>query len=407
LPFSKNIDFVAYHPLDDRPGFKFAMQESGGRLYLYCAHLWEASVSILDVTDPRNPVLKHRIEGPGNTWSHQVQVAEGKMIVNYEVRTAAWGYDPNGPTPQEGLLVYDVRDPIKPQLLGKWEGGASGTHRNFYTGGRYVHATAGKKGWRGKFYIILDIDDPRRPTEAGAWWIPGQKEDEDVSERYRNKLIDLHGPPYVVGHWVYCPWSSAGLVILDISDISKPKKISQLDVNPPLGSRIALHTVVPSHNPNHLIINSEALRERCDEPVNFAGIVDISKIEDPRLISLLPTPEMPEGYPAKDFVDKGGRFGPHNQHHHQGNNCLMPPDHFVYLTYFNGGLQVYDISRPFFPKIVGYYIPDDPKKRLGALPLDLVAQYEDVMVDRRGYAYVSEKNSGLHILQFKGHAKGV
>ena len=51
--------------LDDRPGFKFAMQESGGRLYLYCAHLWEASISILDVTDPRNPVLKHRIEGPG------------------------------------------------------------------------------------------------------------------------------------------------------------------------------------------------------------------------------------------------------------------------------------------------------------------------------------------------------
>src|SRR3954469_21727174 len=29
VPFSKNIDFVAYHPLDDRPGFKFAMQESG------------------------------------------------------------------------------------------------------------------------------------------------------------------------------------------------------------------------------------------------------------------------------------------------------------------------------------------------------------------------------------------
>ena len=60
-----------------------------------------------------------------------------------------------------------------------------------------------------------------------------RKEDEDVGERYRNKHIDLHGPPYVVGNRVYCPWSSAGLVILDISDISKPKKISQLDVNPP------------------------------------------------------------------------------------------------------------------------------------------------------------------------------
>ncbi len=326
------------------------------------------------------------------------------MILNYEHRLPGWGLDPNGPAPEEGVLVWDVADPVRPALLGRWRGGGNGSHRNFYAGGRYVHATASKKGWRGKFYVILDIDDPSRPVEVGSWWLPGQKEGEETPERYRGKLVDLHGPPYVVGDRVYCPWSSAGLVILDISDIAKPRKVSQLDVNPPLGSRIALHTVVPSRDPKRLIVNSEALRERCDEPVNFAGVVDVSNEAEPRLISLFPTPEAPAGYPARDFIDKGGRFGPHNQHHHQGADCLMPPDQYVYLTYFNAGLQVYDISNPHFPKIAGYYIPDDPPSRLGPLPTDLVAQFEDVLVDCRGFAYVSEKNSGLHILQFNGHA---
>lgn len=67
MPFSKDVEYIAYHPLDHRPGFKFAMQRRDGRFYLYVAHLWEASVSILDVTDPRRPELKNRIEGPGNT----------------------------------------------------------------------------------------------------------------------------------------------------------------------------------------------------------------------------------------------------------------------------------------------------------------------------------------------------
>ena len=58
---------------------------------------------------------------------------------------------------------------------------------------------------------------------------------------------------------------------------------------------------------------------------------------------------------------------------------------------------------PYFPRIAGYYIPDDPKKRLGPLPRDLVIQTEDLLVDRRGYCYMTEKNSGLWVLRFHGH----
>jgi hypothetical protein len=406
VAFKENVEFVGYHHLDGKPGFKFAMQEAAGRFWLYVAHLWEARISVLDVTDPRKPDLVHVWTGPGNTWTHQVQVADGVMVTNFEHRLPDWGYDAKGPAPEEGLAVWDVSIPGAPKMRSHWRGGGNGTHRNFYTGGRYVHATAARKGYRGKHYVILDIADPDKPVEVGAWWLPGQKDGEVPPERYQGKYIDLHGPPYVVGNLVYCPWSAAGLIILDISDMTAPKLVGHLDVNPPLGSRIALHTVVPAYDPRYLVVNSEALRERCDEPVNFSGMVDVSDPKEPRLVALFPNPAIPEGYPARDFVEKGGRFGPHNQHHQQGNSALMPNDRYVYMTYFNAGLQIYDISKPYFPKIVGHYIPDDPSERLGPLPSDLVIQYEDVLVDRRGYAYVSEKNSGLHVLQFAGHKAG-
>jgi hypothetical protein len=150
------------------------------------------------------------------------------------------------------------------------------------------------------------------------------------------------------------------------------------------------------------VINSEALKERCQEPTGFAGIVDVADEEDPVLISLFPVPQPPDGYPAPSFCEKGGRFGPHNQQQPQGQPSLAPIGDHVYLTYFNAGLQVYDVSDPRTPRIAGFYIPDDPETRRGPLPTELVAQVEDVLVDRRGYAYITEKNSGVTILRFDG-----
>ena len=63
-------------------------------------------------------------------------------------------------------------------------------------------------------------------------------------------------------------------------------------------------------------------------------------------------------------------------------------------------MRVYDISDPYLPKEIAYYIPPNPTKRLGLLPLgDLVVSSEDIVVDKRGYIYVTDKNWGLHILR--------
>ncbi len=73
-----------------------------------------------------------------------------------------------------------------------------------------------------------------------------------------------------------------------------------------------------------------------------------------------------------------------------------------YMTWFNAGLRVYDVSDVNVPKEIGYFIPPKPSKRFGPMPEDdLVVQTEDVLVDRRGYIYITDKNMGIYILKVK------
>ncbi|HEY5058921.1 MAG TPA: hypothetical protein VII51_07865 [Gaiellaceae bacterium] len=415
MPFAENVQLVGYDDLDGRSGFKLAMHEVDERFYLYVAALWEPGLSIVEVTDPANPRFVRWLPGPAGTSTVQVQVADGLMVTNMEPIIPGWG--DVSPTFEEGIAIWDLADPEDPQILGKWATGVGGTHRNFYAGGRYVHAAAKLPGFAGHVYAVVDIDDPEHPELVGRWWWPGQHEEggESWSEDDAAKItsgrplelgmhtppLSLHAGPYVEGDRAYCAWMRAGFVILDVSTPAQPELISKLPVYPPLGSSIAMHTAVPLPERQLVVINSEALNDRCREPVNFAGIVDVSDERDPVLISLFPTPVAPEGYTAPSFCSKGGRFGPHNQHQPQRQPCLQPVGDYIYLTYFNAGLQVFDISDPYTPRIAGYYIADDPKTRRGRLPVDLVTQFEDVLVDRRGNVYVTDKNDGVSILRFQ------
>jgi hypothetical protein len=74
----------------------------------------------------------------------------------------------------------------------------------------------------------------------------------------------------------------------------------------------------------------------------------------------------------------------------------------VFLTYFNAGLRVYDISDPRTPKEIAYFIPPAPSQRLGPLPqTGLVTQTEDVLVDARGNIFISDKNRGVCVLRLR------
>ncbi|MBO0826546.1 MAG: hypothetical protein J2P24_02075 [Streptosporangiales bacterium] len=367
-------------------------------------HLWHRGWTILDVTDPRRPEVAAFIEGPDNTWTIQMVVQDGKMITALEQMPASWGGDPNAPF-DEGVLIWDVeQDPVHPQLLGHFRTGGSGTHRNGYWGGRYVHLAAGMPGYSGNIYVIIDIDDPTRPVEVGRWWVPGQHV---AGGETPEPSVSLHGPPFVVGDLVYIPYGAAGLVVLDISDVTAPTLVGRLDYAPPFNPNIAVHTVLPLPERRIAVCNSEAIASRGMEPLDQASIADISDPANPVLKAMFPLPTPPAGYPEASFYDHGGRFGPHNVNMLYTSPFTDHSDRLIYLAYFNAGLRIYDIDDPRSPKEVGYFLPPEPTHRFGPQPPDaLVLQSEDVLVDTRGYIYLANKNQGVWILRYTGEQNG-
>jgi hypothetical protein len=398
----KNVEVIGYTDVGKRPPFKLAIQEVGGRWLMYMGHLWDYGWSIVDVTDPASPELVDFIPGPSNTWTIQMEVADGKMITALEEQPANWGGDPNAPF-DEGVIIWDLTDPIRPERLGQFRTGGAGTHRNFYDGGRYVHLAADMPGFSGNIYVIIDIVDPTHPVEVGRWWVFGQKEGETDEPP---AAVSVHGPPYVVDNLVYLPYGAAGLIILDISDVTNPMLVGQLDFTPPFIGFIGAHSVLPLPEREIAIVNSEAIAEDCNEPLNHASIVDIADPENPVLLSIFPIPVPPPGSPHANFCEKGGRFGPHNLNQHFHSPFVEQRADLAYLTYFNAGLRIYDTSDPLLPREVGYFIPPEPRRRFGPQPQgSLVLQTEDVLVDARGFIYITHKNQGMWILRFTGEEK--
>ena len=427
----KNVRLVGYHDLEDRAPFKISMQETDGRWYIYLAHFWHCGWSIVDVTDPENPTYERFVEGPTNTMTKQIQVAEGKMITGLErpPKSDPVIGDPTDPSKpfETGAYIWDVEtDPTDPQLLGHYETGGRGTHRNYYAGGDYAFMTASPSGFEPtledphtkpvkNFHLrIVDISDPEHPEEVSTWMYPGQHPDDDSVEPYNRYL---HGPAYVLGDRAYMSYGRVGAILLDLSDIENPEKIYEMGVGPSLGAYNGVHSFVPIPGTELAAINSEAVYEgspldhKNGDPLGYTFLVDISEEREPdwdhhthvgpRIISAMPMPTPEEDAPYTSYYDKAGRFGPHNQHHPRGEECRLQSDEYLFMTYFNAGLRVFDISDPCVPIEAGYYVPEDPPRRIGgSRPRgELGTQIEDVAVDARGYVYITDPNRGLMILE--------
>ncbi|MCA3080318.1 MAG: hypothetical protein ING71_16190 [Rhodocyclaceae bacterium] len=418
--YSKNFEQIAYHDLEGRAGFKMAMQTVDGRWYLYLAGLWDAGWMILDVTDPKKPVLVTTLPSPDASMAAQVQVSDGLMITSLEpplvellhgapfhtLSWVAWRAISGRPVAKpwkkgpEGVMIWDVKDPITPKLLSSWASGAKGAHRNFYNGGRYAMLAATRPGYLGHVLVILDLQDPAKPKEVAVWSLPEQKIGSGATPR--RKGYYLHGPAHVEGNRAYLPYGIGGAIILDISDITKPKEVGRLTLPDDMGTVQGVHSFIPIKSRGLAVINSEAHNERCepdDLGSTYTAMVDISDETRPKLISTFPLEQPPPDAPYKSFCERSGRAGVHNQHHSNLEPHLFQSDRLTFSASFSAGLRLYDTTDPKAVREIGYFLPRDPRHRLGPLPTTLLTQTEDVIVDARGYAYISDKNQGIYIVR--------
>lgn len=400
---SLNTRLIGYCDLDGRPGLKLAMHEADdGRRYMYVGSVFHAGWSIVDVTDPAAPTLVNFLEGPPNTWTLQVQVADGKLITALEHPAKGWTNGESDAPPQDGFMIWDLSDPVHPQLLGRYSDGPPGTHRNFYAGGDVVILASGLPGFMHRIAVFVDISDPANPRELSKWWWPGQH---IAGGEIPQHEVYFHGPAYVHGHRAYLGYGRVGMVVLDVSDMTAPKLVARVNFGDLGSGRPGTHSAVPIPGTGLIVANSEAHQDHPGEvdPLNYTMVVR-EEGDEYTIMSAFPMPAPSGDFPYRNYYEKGARFGPHNQHHQQGQKLLAPNDELVYMTYFNAGLRIFSIADPMMPVEVGYFVPDDPRIRRGPVPDQLVTQFEDVLVDDRGYIYCTDKNRGLFVIAFDNPA---
>ena len=433
--YIKNMKVVGFCDLNGINAFQMALYKTEDKYYMYCGSFKGAGVNVIDVTDPANPVVLNYVEvsDPKVYFAQstpKIQVADGLMIVALGGGVPfLHGIKPGDPA-LGGLQIYDLReDPVHPKLLSHWETGVPngmGVHRFAYNGGKYVYMPAECPGYVGFIVRILDISDPCHPFEAGRWFMPQQ---------FKDGMIE---GTYPVGHaaekdWAMCHactirpdkpnelymgYFGGGGIILDISDPTRPKLISQIMMQPPFAGKLCgarCHTYLPLTGRDYAVLTNEGERfpfftkEKIAasgaQPMNNLHMIDVSNPADPILVAEFPYPEVPENFPYRNFNDCGiganGPFGPHNVHEPMGKAWLEDNPNRVYNCYFHAGLRVYDVSDPYYIKEEAYFIPPNPEKLLFDVPVPgpMIATTEDVVVDDRGYIYIDTWHDGMYILQ--------
>lgn len=359
----------------DLNGYGDGMQLMLKDSFLYVGHVSKMGLSIVDVSDPSRPRVVRQIKNPPGTHTPKVQIAGNLLLRNYE----QYGSD----KPERvGLQILDISDPVNPKEVGFFSTGGKGVHRMWYTGGRYAYMSAVPDGFVDRILLIVDLSDPAHPREVGKWWWPGMWQAGGEQPTWPEGLRYSVHHPIVSRDRAYVGFWDGGLVILDISDPHTPRLVSHLSWAPEEGG--CTHTALPLPARNLLVVTDEATKPECQEGPRRVRVVDISDETRPRVISLLPEPE-------GDFCRRGLRFGPHNLHENRPGSFVS--DRLVFVTYFNAGLRVYDITDPEAPREVAYYIPPTP-------PGQKAPQINDVFVSEEGIVYVSDRvNGGIYILQ--------
>ncbi len=382
---SWNLNLIGHHDLN---GHGDGMQLLKNGRYVYIAHLGTSpmALTIVDAADPADLRVVKQMPHPNNTHAHKVQIAGDILIQNQE--RPYFDKSVAATVPNEaGIRIYNISNPTEPREVGYMKIPGKGVHRMWFTDGKYAHVGAMLPGIKERAYLIADISDPANPKQAGLWWIPGTKEGEETPPGwvpFAGEHFHVHG---AIPHRdrSYVALVDAGMAILDISDIAKPKTISRLDWSPPYGGYA--HTTLPLPGRKLVVAVDESVKYDCNEGEKRVWIIDIREERNPVIISTCPVPQ-------GDFCKRGLRFGPHNVHENRPGS--FQSENIIFVTYYNAGLRVFDIRNQFRPEEVGFFIPPPPAGQKAPM-------FNDLYVDRDGLIYVTDRiTGGLYVLEYSG-----
>jgi hypothetical protein len=160
--------------------------------------------------------------------------------------------------------------------------------------------------------------------------------------------------------------------------------ISQTSWSEEVGGHTHTHTGLPLPKQKVMLTTDEPMTEYCQEPIKTIRAFDISDERNPVLLGMVPEPQ-------GDFCERGERYGSHNFHENRPGTFIS--EDFVFATYFNAGLRVYDVRNPSDIKEFATFIPESP-------PGQKATQINDILVAEDGLIYVSDRlTGGVYILR--------
>jgi hypothetical protein len=348
---------VSHSDLDGR-GDGMQVVREGDALYVGHYGISGTGTTVLDVSDPGRPRIVEQWPAPPGTHTHKVQVADGLLLVNEERFKGAEAWS-------AGMVVYDVSEPLSPGQIGRFDCGGEGVHRIVWTGGRYAHASATPEGCADRIWLVLDLSDPSRPVEVARWELDEQQPD---GRRYAAHHALVEGD---VG---YLGYGDAGLVVLDLVDVTRPRPLARLAWEPGGGT----HTCLPLPGRGLVVVTDEQVRDGPGAEPRLVRVVDVSDPSAPRVLSTCPEP-------GAEFADRPLRYGPHNLHENRAGSYRSA--RVVLATYFNAGLRAYDVADPEHPVEVASWVPPAPAGQ-GA------PQTNDLWVEEDGRVWLTDRFAG-------------
>lgn len=326
-------------------------------------------VLIADVSSPGDmKVLRVIPCNPGTRCNYlRLNTRRQILVIGMDTNKANPNQPAGNAVAQSGFSFYDVGTPRAPHLLGFYHTIPRGATHGFEIDDRYVYgcATVAASKPANLELLILDYADPQRPALASSVHIPGQHIDEAYEPRDQKNPDG--SPQHVWCHEVsyhnnrlYVAWQDAGMVIVDVSDRTKPAVVSRFDYVPPFhgGPNGAAHTAAPvvvdaAKHPTLAVLTDEIIA--C--PPGYARIVDISDLANPQQIATLRIPHVTDNF---DHATGKFRCPSNGGYVHQPWFDFRSPS-LVYTAWIEQGLKVWDISNPFLPHELGYYLsPRDP-----------------------------------------------
>ena len=242
----KNMRLISHSDLNGFPniGEGMAMQTlPDGRRILWLAHeSAPKDVTAVDVTDLSKPRVVTQTDLPyPHLRSNSLAVIEDTMLVAYQSNRPG--------QPGAGMGIYDISDVEAPRQIAFFDTSgphSRGVHCLWWVDGDYAYLSTGSGDFAPRnpkddqFCMIVDVKDLTRPVEVGRWALPGIRKGDEAPVPERHPLFDIGHRVHNVNVYperpdrAYLGWIDAGVIILDISDKSDPKMISQLNYHPPL-----------------------------------------------------------------------------------------------------------------------------------------------------------------------------